>query len=275
MTNFASCFVLASPGSAMAVMIIIGVMMIGIGVVLFFLRKGRLKLVNDMKYAQTSEISNILENQKSISEELGKGGYSEYVELKGEGRAGKPLVSQQTNSSCVWFKSVIVREYEEEETDTDSAGNRTTRTVRGSETVSTTENSIPFDLDDGTGSIRINPEGAEIIGKQVNNKFEPGEYSGPLRFTLGNLNSRRTIGYRYAEDIIPVDQRLYILGESSDKNGIIEVKKPSDKKRKFLVSVKSEEELVKSFTGTALFMLVGSIVLMLIGIGLIAGSFFI
>jgi uncharacterized membrane protein len=275
MLNFILNAVASSSGSTMAVMIIIGIILIGIGIVLIFLRAGKLNTVNEMKYVQTSQIGNIIENHKSISGELGKGGYSEYVELKGNGKCSKPLKSQHTNTPCLWFRSTVVREYEEERTVTDSNGNRRTEIHRGSETVSTTEDSTPFDLDDGTGSIKINPQGAEIIGKQVYNQFKPGEYSGPLNIVLSTFNKRRTIGYRFTEDLIPVDQKLYILGEASDKDGELEVKRPSDKKKKFLVSVKSEEELIKSFTSAALFMLIGTIVLSLIGVGLIIGAFFV
>ena len=193
----------------------------------------------EMKYAETTTAKRIEENYKDITEKLGKGNYTEGVELKGQGKTNKPLKSQHTNTDCLWFKSQIIREYEETVNVTDSEGRKKTEIRRGSETVSTTEDSIVFDLDDGSGAtIKINPEGSEIVGKQIYNQFKPGEYTGPLNFTLNALaGGRRTIGYRYIEQIIPSDQRLYILGEASDKNGVLEVKNFSDKKKKFIISI--------------------------------------
>lgn len=263
-------------GNPKIIFIVIGAILIGIGIFLFFYRKKFLDIVMEIKYAETTTAKKIEENYKEISEKLGKGNYSEGVELKGEGKTNKPLKSQHTNTSCLWFKSQVIREYEETVNVTDSNGRRNTETRRGSETVSTAEDFIIFDLDDGSGAtIKINPEGADIVGKQVYNQFKPGEYTGPLQFTLNALTGgRRTIGYRYIEEIIPVDQRLYILGEASDKNGILEVKKSSDKKKKFIVSVKSEEELIGSYSRTAKFMMLGAVCLPLTGIGLILFAIF-
>jgi hypothetical protein len=256
------------------VMILIAAGLVVVGIILFFMRKKYLDTVMEIKYIQTSKIKDIIDNHKSISGELGKGNYSETVEVKGLSKSNKPLKSEHKKVDCVWYRSNIIREYEEEVEVTDSQGNRRRETRRGSETVSTVENAIPFEVDDGTGSIKITSGGADIVSKQIYNEFKPGEYSGSFRITLGLGSGRRTIGYRYTEDVIPIDQNLYILGEASDKDGELVIKKPSDKKKKFIVSVKSEEELIKQYTTTATLMLVGTIILPVIGIGLLVYTLF-
>ncbi len=266
-------FILTSTTQSMVILIIIGVALIGIGIFLIFYRKKFQNTITEMKYIQTSPVKNIQENYQKISGELGKGNYSEYVELKGISKSKHPLKSQHTNSDCVWYRSTVVREYEEEHYETDSKGNRQKVTRRGSENVSTVENGTPFELDDGTGSIKINTSGAEIVSKQIYNQFKPGEYNGSIKINLGGIlggsSGRRTLGYRYVEDVIPLEQNLYILGEASDKDGSLEIKSPGDKKKKFIVSVKSEEELIKSYSTSAAIMLVAGIILPLLGIGAI------
>jgi E3 Ubiquitin ligase len=258
---------------SLLVMILIAAGLIVVGVILFIMRKKYLDTVMEIKYTQTSKIKDIIDNHKSISADLGKGNYSETVEVKGVSKCAKPLSSEHKKAECVWYKSEIIREYEEDVETTDSNGNRTRETRRGSETVSTIENSTPFEVEDDTGSIKIAISGAEIVAQQIYNDFQPGEYSGRINISFGRSSGRRTIGYRYTEQVIAVDQNLYILGEASDKDGQLVIKKPSDKKKKFIVSVKSEEELIKQYMTTATIMLVGSIILPLAGIGLLVYAF--
>jgi hypothetical protein len=56
---------------------------------------------------------------------------------------------------------------------------------------------------------------------------------------------RRTIGYRYEESAIPVGRDVYVLGEAADSGGALTIRKPSGKGTRFIVSLKSEEALVK------------------------------
>ncbi|HEQ71669.1 MAG TPA: E3 ubiquitin ligase, partial [Spirochaetia bacterium] len=71
---------------------------------------------------------------------------------------------------------------------------------------------------------------------------------GGLSFALSGLTmgaGTRTLGYRYEEEAIPVGKNLYVLGEAVDAGGELAIQKPADKKAKFIISVKSEEELVR------------------------------
>jgi hypothetical protein len=132
---------------------------------------------------------------------------------------------------------------------------------------------------DDTGEIKVNPEGAEFVAEKVYSNFQPGDISGgsisigSFRLSLSGLNlgsGRRTLGYNYEEIAIPVDSDLYILGEAADAGGLLQIRKPTEKGKKFMISTKSEEELQRSIQGGMTATLIGSIVCAVGGIALIA-----
>ena len=99
----------------------------------------------------------------------------------------------------------------------------------------------------------MNPNGAAIDSIKSVDKFEPAGLDlnaisfGRFNVSLPLLASgRRTLGYRYQEQIIPLNRKIYVLGEASDSSGELMIQKPKDKKESFIVSLKSEEELVGS-----------------------------
>ena len=99
---------------------------------------------------------------------------------------------------------------------------------------------------------------------------------GRFSLTLGQeqlADNRRTLGYRYSEDILPLDRDLFVLAMASDGEGSLRLQKPTERDRKFLLSLKSEDELTanaergakNSFTWM-LVCLIGGAVLILLGL---------
>lgn len=260
--------------TGLIIFIVIAVILFIISAVLIIFRKKATDTLLEMKFIQTSQIKNIIENYRHIIDQLGKGGYSEYVEIKGITKCDNAIRSQHTNTDCVWHHSQILREYEETVTTRDSKGISRTEIKRGSEVVSEITNKTDFEIDDGTGRINVDSDSSEIVSKLIYNNFQPGEYRGTIHINFGPISGRRTLGYRYKEEIIPINQNLYIIGEASDRDGTLEIKKPLDKKKKYIISVKSEEELIKSYKSKATGLLIGSIILSVIGIGLILFGIF-
>jgi hypothetical protein len=262
-------------------MMIVGVVLIGLGCVLVWLRKGHMETVAAMRYQRTTTISDVLENWEAIAPQVGPGNYGEIVELKVRAGTETPLKAPHTEADCVWYRASVIREYEEKVriTEKDKDGRSRTRTEirRGSETVSTQESSDPFQLAEPSGGkrIEIRPEGAEVIGRESLNRFEEGsEYRGSwsLAVPFGG-GDRRTIGWRCVEEILPPGAALYVLGEASDRDGPLSVVAPRDGDKKFLISAKSEEELIKEKKGTATMMLVGGIAALVIGVILLGAHF--
>ena len=259
----------------MWVLLIIGVAMIAGGVGLYFSRQASLNKAMDIKYYETSKISEVVSIYDDIKGEIGGGNYNgTIVELKGTGSTNNPLTAEFSKKPALYYEATVVREYEVTEQEKDSDGNYRTVTKRKSETVSSNKLGTPFYLDDGSGKqILIDIEGADL---DLINSFDRFEQNAPAGFSLSSLLSSgsKTLGYRYKEKMLPVGAKLYILGEASDRRGELAVIKPQEKGKKFIVSTKSEEEILKSTEGAAMWKMVGAIALAVIGVGMVIGSFF-
>jgi hypothetical protein len=208
---------------------------------------------------------------------VGEGNYSEIVELKARSGSDRPLEAPHTGARCVWYRASVIREYEERVRVTDEKGRVRTEIRRGSETVSSLESSDPFRLEEGEARIEIRPERAEVIARPNLNRFEPGEeYRGAGSLAgevLSGGGGRRTLGWRTVEEILPVGAALYVLGEATDRDGPLRVAFPRDGEKKFLISAKSEEELVREKGTSAKLMLVGGIAAIVCGVIALAAQF--
>ena len=81
----------------------------------------------------------------------------------------------------------------------------------------------------------------------------------------GMNNGRRTLGYRYTESILPCDREVLVIGTASDDGGQVTLCKPIQSDKKFIISLKSEEELVKTSANAAKGFLYGMIACFAIG----------
>ncbi|MBN1525541.1 MAG: E3 ubiquitin ligase family protein [Spirochaetales bacterium] len=246
---------------------VIGGILVAAGIGLVFARISQGNKLMQIKGTQTVQTKELQELCADVAKEIGAGSFNQLAEVKGKSTCQTPLTSELAKAACVYFSMRVSREYEETYWDTDSNGHRVQRTRRGSDTVANNTREIPFYIQDDTGTVRVNPERASFVAEKVFSHFEPGEVSGPsLSFGgltialsgLGGSAATRTLGYRYEEDIIPIGRDLYVLGEASDSGGELAIQKPTDKKQKFIISVKSEEELVRSATSAMTALLVAS-----------------
>jgi E3 Ubiquitin ligase len=194
------------------------------------------------------------------------------VEVKGTLRCGSPLLSELAGESCACFVSRVTREYEES---TAASGSRRYRR-RASETLAENAQAVPFSVEDATGEVQVHPEGSEVDGKKVVDRFEPSANPG---FALGGVavpfdEHRDTLGYRYTESVLAVDSAVYVLGVVREGGGIgasmapvdapveelplfrggkVEASLPSsrDRERRFVISHRSEEALGRELSRTA------------------------
>ncbi len=250
-------------------------------VVSFFCFKHRSYLKDSIfavKSTSTSTIAELQKLQTDIARELEhSGSFREIVELKGVIRSNNPLTSDLSKRLCVYYQSIVKEKYEKTEYTTDSEGNRQRNTSQGTKVINNNQTQINFRLEDETGTIVINPKDAEMEAIQVVNRFEPVN-SGKSSFSIAGLNislsgsfsnDYRTLGYNYEEYVLPIDIPIYVLGELSDADNQLIVRKPFDPKKHFIISHKSEEELIrdhesnlKTTTFFAIFCLVGGIILL-------------
>ncbi len=68
------------------------------------------------------------------------------------------------------------------------------------------------------------------------------------------------------EETIEENQNLYVIGEAFRVGDTIHIGKPEDKKKPFIVTTKSEEDLINKSNQNAMFSLVGGIVAIIVGI---------
>ena len=233
-------------------MVIIGCILIIIGGILFFVQKNQKTRAFSIKSARSATAAELIATAREIAQEIGGGNWRDYVKVRGAVQSDHPLMSDLKQTPCVYYTTKVVREYEETVTEKDANGNSVQKTQRGSETVSSNQQSCPFQLLDATGQITVNLDDAAIETVSVLNQFQPGEAPGGMlsfgQFSLA-LNSfqshspRRTLGYRYTESVLPIDRNVLVVGMVSDSAGAPEICKPLEKGQKFIVSLKSDEEL--------------------------------
>jgi hypothetical protein len=267
----------------------VGIGLFVLAVILFAISLSQKNKLYQMQATETFTAKSLLESASDVAGEIGAGSFNQITEIKGKSVCENPITSELAQKDCVYYSMRITREYEEDYWDTDAEGRRTRKTRKGSDTVASNVRSTSFYIEDATGKIKVNPDGCLAVTEKVMSKFEPGERRtgrmkiGRFSIDFGGLSpvsgGRRTIGYRYEEEIIPLGRDLYVLGEATDKSGEVQLAKPDDKKKKFIVSVKSEEMLVKSaksaskglMIGATVSAVAGTVIIVLNAIGVISG----
>ncbi len=261
----------------------IGIGLVAVGIALFVGYSLQGKKLYQMKSTETSKAGELREISASVAKDIGAGSFNQITEIKGTVECDNPLISELAKADCVYYAMRITREYEETYWETDANGNRIQRTRRGGDTVAQNTRSVPFYVRDETGKIKVNPEGASFVTEKAYSRFEPGEVNGGslriggLIINLGGISgstNRRTIGYRYEEDIIPLKRDVYVLGEAADSSGELCLQKPSQKGKKFIISIKSEEELIRGAKGAMTVLLILALVAGIGGITLFFLSLF-
>lgn len=232
-----------------------------IGVILWMVMGKKAGQSAHLALTDTSSISEINENYRSITDSLGSGSFTHFCEVKGLAHADQPLKGELSGDDVVYYKSEVIHKYERLESKKDSQGNYQKKWVKHSDVVSKNEQWAPgWGVKDDTGFISVNPTKSKLDTVQLHSKFEKGEptQSG-LNIKLagvsiglgGGQSSNKTIGYEYKEIGIKVGQKMYVLGDANDRDGALVLSKPQDKKLPFIVSTKSEDEL-QSGLGSAI-----------------------
>jgi hypothetical protein len=182
------------------------------------------------------------------------------VEVKGTLRCEEPLTSEMANERCAYYSSTVTREYlERDHDDDDDVGSD-----RRSEVVAHNEQFAPFAVEDATGSVPVSAEGAEVDAPSIS--------LGGATINLGG--GERTLGFRYAERILPVDAPVYVLG-TVQGDGSIGAPTPGEEAQRFVVSHRSEEALDQSLGKTVLWLGVGGGASIVVGVALLAIGIFV
>src|SRR5919199_1936059 len=188
------------------------------------------------------------------------------VEVKGTLRCEEPLTSEMAQQTCAYYSSTVTREYLRPDYDDDDVGSD-----RRTEIIAQNEQFAPFMVEDDTGFVGVHAEGAEVDARQVVNRFDRN--TGEGTFSLGGMTvnlggGERTIGYRYTESILPVDESVYVLGTVRE-GGTIGSPSSGEEGHRFVVSHRSEEAHTQSLGKTALWLGVGGAASLVLGVVLL------
>ncbi len=267
-------------------MLWIGLIAAALGGLLLYLSKNASERVYHMKNTETSKIGDLLQLINDVRAEMGGGASElrEFVELKGVVGSDSPIEAEMSGQPAVIVQSQVTRDVEELREHRDSEGNVTTRWEKRTESVHSNRLERPFWLEDDSGRLEVRPGGADASLQTVVDRFEQpsavesggghlsfGRFSFSARM-LGPSRNFRVIGYRFVESILPVGARVYALGEISDTGEGIALHKPASDKP-FMLSTRSEEEMVRSGMSQAKWMKIGGIAAVALGgIGILVGA---
>ena len=250
--------------------IIAGIVLVLVAVALYFGSSSQKKRLGEMKAMETESAADLAGLAAAVAEDIGPGSFNQKTEVKGTIECAAPLVSELSRTSCVRYSMRVNRDYEETFWEKDDKGQEVQRTRRGSETVASNARSVAFLVRDATGTIEVEPEGASFVDEKVYSEFRPGEGRGErLRFGSYDFNpmgfaalsgGRRTLGYRFEENAVPLGRAVYVLGEAVDRDGRLRIVKPSEKGASFIVSLKSEEQLAAGAQSSAKGLFISAII---------------
>jgi hypothetical protein len=217
------------------------------GIFLFINYKKVKKQFDNISSVEKSTIPEIQENHEHFLIEFGTGTYQHYVELYGIVKCASPLLSPVTGKPCVYADHKVQRKYEVNVQERDSQGRMVTRIQQHTETLSTNKQSIPFMIEDNGLELEILPDAADVFPIQSHHS-QPGYIDPELSRKLGvssGYGTGNTTGFIIIENIIPIGQQLYVLGEANDRTGKLAISKPRDKEKSFILSTTQEDVLLQ------------------------------
>jgi len=170
-------------------------------------------------------IAQLREDCASVGQALGPGSFRQEVRIRGNVVCEAPLLSQYSKTLCVSYGFSVTREYEEVLWSRELRGPGLRMVRRRSETVAGNEVSRPFELDDGTGRILVEPDRATVERTKTYSLFEPWKGAG----------ADGTLGYRYEEHCLAVGEEVIVIGEAGDAGGQLALRAPEHSRVPFVI----------------------------------------
>jgi hypothetical protein len=225
------------------------------GVLLYFRNRTKQKsaLMSQTETSNASDVASI--------------GLGTQVEVKGTLRCDEPLTSEMAEKTCAYYSSTVTREYLERDYDDNDVGSD-----RRTKIIAQNVQFAAFVVEDDSGSVTVDAEGVEVDARQVVNRFDrnvgnEGTFSlGGMTVNLGG--GERTIGYRYTESILPLNESVYVLG-TVQEGGRVGAPQFGEKGHRFVVSHRSEEAHTQSLGKTALWLGLGGAASLVLGVVLL------
>ncbi len=249
-------------------MLWVGLILVAVALLLFWFSRRSETKVHHLKATETSKIGSVQQIVNEVAADMPDGvatGYKDYVELKGRIACDEPLRGELSDQVGAIVETTVVRVYERREETRDAQGHIRTEWRKGEETLSSNRRESPYWIDDGTGRLRVKASrGVELV-KAVE-RFETPQASanesgfggqvsvgsGRFQISIGggrfDPSQQRTLGYRFIEHILPINKPVYAIGEVAvieDEGLVFRPPTDDDKKKPFMLSARTEEEIVK------------------------------
>lgn len=262
-------------------MLILGIILIGLGALLLFLRSRAMSHLLEVRTAEKLTINEIIETRDAIAGSVGPGGFSQVVSVTGTLVCDQPLHGELSERECAYYTMRIEERYEEEYWERDNEGREVRRTRTGSTTVASNSSTAQFFIADESGRLELDPDGARMDLETVVDQFQPatigfsnlsfGNFS--LDYSPGMMTGRRILGYHYSEQILPINRKIYVVGDASDRGGDLKVRRPDDRGKPYIISLKSGDEVVRAMESKAKWLMIGAIASFVIGaIAIVVGA---
>jgi hypothetical protein len=183
-------------------------------------------------------------------------GFEATVEVEGDVSCDSPIVSPAAGVTCCWVNTKVEREVAKTRTvtETDSDGETSTRIETYYEWETEYDHTLtaPFRLTDQSGCTLVDPEKAKIDAQSV--RSEVIHYREPW-FDLQIAHSD-TGKYRISESVFRNEGYAFVLGKATRTGEDIIIHYPDKgyidpKKKIFLISRKSEQQLTQSKQSSA------------------------
>lgn len=188
-----------------------------------------------------------------------KGVFYGLNEVKGSVKSDVPLQTYLTEGPSVWYEWSISEHWKKTESYRDQNGNRKTRTTSGWRTVDSGGSHQSFFLMDDTGELLIEPEGAKVDAPSTMscscNPTDPLYYGKGPGGAIANSTYRR----KFSERSLTPSDDIYVLGPAKLREDIAQPMIAKSKEaRYFLISTKSEEQIIRSKNIWAFFIMLFS-----------------
>lgn len=233
-------------------MILPGLALILISTIFFYKSYRQWKKLRQIESTEPATVELLHTLDESMDAGVGAGNLRFDTETSGTVLCDSPLISELTRTECVYYAMRIVQHYEETYFERQPRGRAVRRTRRGMQEVVFNKRATPFQLKDKTGTIHVNPAGATFVPQMAHSQFVQPDFAN--RITVGKTviqlpshrrdHQRYIKGYQVEEELVPLNTHIYINGEASDTSGTLQLQR-STEREVFLISTKSEKELLK------------------------------
>jgi len=266
---------------------VFGLVLIGGALLLVYFAKRSTTRAQLMATTETKRLADVLNLIKEIRTDLpgeSESGYVEFCELKGKLVTDAPVQGELSGHEVAIYETRVTRVFETRRERRDANGNVNVTWHKSSETLSSNRREAEVFLDDGSARVRLIPSGAELALDKVVDRFEPPNavehnHHGGFALRAGSFSlsltgtrhgdSRRTLGYRFQESVLPLDSEVYVLAEIADTSDGALIRKPTESEAPFVVSLKTEAELIRGKMASAKWLKIAAALSGIAGVALV------